>query len=59
LRSVYESTILLNGSGEGGVSEKMTAGFVCIPDIRLVIDTIPGGGIIRHVLLRGYLVPDT
>jgi hypothetical protein len=23
---------------------------------RLAVDTIPGGGVIQHVLLRGYLV---
>lgn len=55
-RRVFESTITLNGEGHGGTSEAMTSGFVVSPNVRLAVDTYPGGGKIQHVLLRGYLV---
>lgn len=56
-RRVFESTVTLNGNGDGGASEAMTAGFVVSPKVRLTVDTTPGGGKIQHILLRGYLVP--
>jgi hypothetical protein len=56
-RRVFESTIELDGEGNGGISEAMTAGFVVSSEVRLAVDTSPGGGKIQHVLLRGYLVP--
>lgn len=55
-RRVFESTVTLNGEGHGGTSEAMTTGFVVSPEVRLTVDTFPGGGKIQHVLLRGYLV---
>jgi hypothetical protein len=57
-RRVFESTIQLDNSGNGGTSEAMTTGFVVSRKVRLAVDTIPGGGKIQHVLLRGYLAPD-
>ena len=56
-RRVFESTITLDGEGHGGVSEAMTTGFVVSSNVRLAVDTSPGGGKIQHALLRGYLVP--
>jgi len=55
-RRVFESTITLNGEGHGGTSEAMTSGFVVSANVRLAVDTSPGGGKIQHVLLRGYLI---
>lgn len=56
-RRVFESTITLSGEGRGGASESMTTGFLVSPNVRLAVDTSPGGGKIQHALLRGYLVP--
>jgi len=55
-RRVFESTITLDREGHGGISEAMTSGFVVSSNVRLAVDTSPGGGKIQHVLLRGYLV---
>jgi hypothetical protein len=55
---VFESTIELNGSGEGGTSEAATAGFVVSPAASICLDAIPGGGVLNHLLLRGYLAPN-
>jgi len=52
---VFESTITLNDSGEGGISEAMTSGFVVASGSGICVDTFPGGGQIQHVVLRGYL----
>jgi hypothetical protein len=41
---VFESTIILNDSGEGGISEGMTSGFVVASGSALCVDTFPGGG---------------
>jgi hypothetical protein len=57
---VFESTILLNGEGEGGTSEAMTAGFVMTSAAQLCLDTgeepkgPPFG--LQHAILRGYLI---
>ncbi len=56
-RRVYESTIVLNNNGQGGISQAMTTGFVVSPRVRVLADVVPGGGKIQHILLRGYLVP--
>jgi hypothetical protein len=56
-RRVFESTITLDREGHGGASEAMTTGFIVASNIRLAVDTSPGGGKIQHVLLRGYLMP--
>lgn len=56
-RRVFESTIILNSEGHGGASEAMTTGFIVSSNVRLAVDTGPGGGKIQHALLRGYLVP--
>jgi hypothetical protein len=55
---VCESAITLSASGEGGISEALTTGFVVAPGKLLSVDTSPGGGRIQHVLLRGYLAPN-
>lgn len=57
-RRVFESTVLLDSHGSGGISEAMTTGFAVSSKVRLSVDTFPGGGKIQHVLLRGYLVPN-
>jgi len=57
---VFESTIILNGSGEGGTSEAMTSGFVLAPTAQLCVDTganpkgPPSG--LQHAILRGYFI---
>jgi hypothetical protein len=56
---VFESTIILNDSGEGGISEGMTSGFVVASGSALCVDTSPGGGQIQHVVIRGYLCRDS
>lgn len=56
-RRVFESTITLDREGHGGASEAMTTGFVVSSNVRLAVDTAPGGGKIQHALLRGYLMP--
>ena len=55
LPRVFESTIILNDSGEGGISESMTSGFVVAPGGGFCVDTSPGGGQIQHVDIRGNL----
>jgi hypothetical protein len=52
---VFESSVILSDSGEGGISESMTSGFVLSSGRRIVVDTFPGGGTIQHVVIRGYL----
>jgi hypothetical protein len=56
---VFESTIVLNNQGQGGISENMTSGFVVSSAGRIVVDTFPGGGVISHVIIRGYLMTAT
>ena len=56
---VFESTIALNNQGQGGISESMTSGFVVSSAGRIVVDTFPGGGVISHVIIRGYLMTAT
>ena len=56
---VFESTIVLNNQGQGGISESMTSGFVVSSAGRIVVDTFPGGGVISHVIIRGYLMTTT
>ena len=56
---VFESTIVLNNQGQGGISESMTSGFVVSSEGRIVVDTFPGGGVISHVVIRGYLMTTT
>jgi hypothetical protein len=57
---VLESTIILNGSGEGGISEAMTTGFVVAPTAQICVDTgvnptgPPSG--LQHAILRGYFI---
>ena len=53
---VFESTITLNGNGEGGISESMTSGFAVSSKGRMTVDCMPGGGVISHIILRGYLI---
>jgi hypothetical protein len=53
---VFESTIVLNNQGQGGISESMTSGFVVSSEGRIIVDTFPGGGVISHVIIRGYLM---
>jgi hypothetical protein len=52
---VFESTVILNGSGDGGISEAMTSGFVVSSKGRIHVDVSPGGGVINHIIIRGYL----
>jgi hypothetical protein len=59
INSVFESTIILNDSGAGGISEAMTSGFVVASGRGLCVDAFPGGGQIQHVLIRGYLCRDS
>jgi hypothetical protein len=54
-RTVFESTVILNHQGSGGASEAMTSGFVVSSGIRITIDVSPGGGVINHAIVRGYL----
>ncbi|MFD0769356.1 hypothetical protein ACFQZ1_10865 [Bacillus sp. CGMCC 1.60114] len=54
--SVFESTILLNNSGNGGISERMTSGFVVSSNGRIMFDVFPGGGVIQDIIIRGYLL---
>lgn len=56
---VFESTIVLNNQGQGGISESMTSGFVVSSAGRIVVDTFPCGGVISHVIIRGYLMTAT
>jgi hypothetical protein len=55
---VFESVIILNSEGQGGISESMTSGFVVSSAGRIVVDTFPGGGVISHVIIRGYLMTE-
>ena len=58
---MFESTILLNADGEGGISEAMTSGFVVAPTAQLCIDTLGGPKgppfRVQHAILRGRLLP--
>ncbi len=56
---VFESTIVLNNQGQGGISESMISGFVVSSGGRIVVDTFPGGGVISHAIIRGYLMTTT
>ncbi len=60
---VFESTVVLGSRGEGGVSERMTSGFVVSSAARICPEVVPGpdgppSGLL-HVVLRGYFMPDT
>jgi hypothetical protein len=55
MNRVFESTIVLNSQGQGGISEPMTSGFIVSSGGRIVVDTFPGGGVISHIIIRGYL----
>ena len=57
-RRVFESSVMLNNSGSGGISEAMTSGFVVSSAARLAVDEEPGGGVLNHAILRGYLSPE-
>jgi hypothetical protein len=46
---------MLNHQGDGGTSEAMTSGFVVSSGSRLAIDVYPGGGVLNHAMIRGYL----
>jgi len=52
---VFESAVILNDSGDGGISEAMTSGFVVSSAGRISVDVSPGGGVINHIIIRGYL----
>jgi hypothetical protein len=58
-RRVFESTITLNNEGRGGISEAMTSGFIVSSKGRIVVDSYPGGGVISHIIIRGYLTGET
>jgi hypothetical protein len=45
----------VNQEGQGGISESMTSGFIVSPTDRMTVDTFPGGGVISHLIIRGYL----
>lgn len=54
---VFETTITVNNSGQGGINEKMKSGFVVSSKgkIRAAPSTVGGVVSIDHVILRGYL----
>lgn len=56
---VFESTVMLNDSGDGGISEGMTSGFVISSAGGIEVDVSPGGGRINRVIIRGYLCRDS
>jgi hypothetical protein len=58
-RRVFESTITLNNEGRGGISEAMTSGFIVSSKGRIVVDSYPGGEVISHIIIRGYLTEET
>jgi hypothetical protein len=45
----------VNQEGQGRISESMTSGFIVSPTDRMIVDTFPGGGVISHLIIRGYL----
>lgn len=58
----FESTVILNAQGDGGISEAMTSGFVVSSAARICPDLLPGPlgppfGL-NHVILRGYLTAE-
>lgn len=53
---VFESTVILNSEGDGGISEAMSTGFAVSSEARLDRD-VWGDGITNHTVIRGYLVP--
>ncbi len=58
-RRTFESSVRLDGFGNGGTSEHMTTGFVVRPEARICAE-VPGeaeGSVVRlsRVLLRGYV----
>jgi len=62
-RRAFESTILLNADGEGGISEHMTTGLVVSSQARICPDLFPGplgppSGL-QHLIIRGYMVPES
>jgi hypothetical protein len=54
---VFESTIILNSEGEGGISEAMTTGFAVSSEAKLALDVFGAGGNLEHTIVRGYLIP--
>ena len=61
-RRVFESTIALSSTGEGGASESMTSGFVVSSAAKLCADVFPGplgppSGL-QHLIVRGYLTSE-
>jgi hypothetical protein len=61
-RRALDSTIILSATGEGGVSQAMTSGFVVSSKARIGPDLFPGpsgppSGL-QHLILRGYLIAD-
>ncbi|MGC4050681.1 MAG: hypothetical protein QM757_15000 [Paludibaculum sp.] len=58
-RRAFESSLRLDGFGNGGTSERMTTGFVVRPEARICADVLgeSEGSVVRlsRVLLRGYL----
>lgn len=54
---VFESTVELNSFGGGGTSEAATAGFVVSPAATICVSPDPVGGVLNHLILRGYLAP--
>lgn len=67
-RVAFESTITLVDDGygglAGGISERMTSGFIVSSEARICPNVYPGptcrgeGGGLQHVTLRGYLTED-
>jgi hypothetical protein len=57
---IFESTVILNDKGDGGISESMTSGFVVSSEATFVVSVRGGSGggsnrIINQVIIRGYL----
>jgi len=60
-RRAFESTITLSNTGQGGISEHMTSGFIVSSDARICPEVSPGPtgppyGL-QHLIVRGYLAP--
>lgn len=58
----FESTVTLSNLGQGGISERMTSGFIVSSEARICPDVTPGpegppSGL-QHLIVRGYLAPD-
>jgi hypothetical protein len=54
----FESSVELDANGDGGKSEAATAGFVVAPAATICVDSNRSGGVLNHLLLRGYLAPN-